>query len=492
MTSAADLAASLKQKSGKPRTAAIQQLIRIEEDGAYVGLVGGSPRPRKAETEKISALPVELDSRDARFVTELVSGVTRWKGRLDWVIRQLRPQGGIDFVLLQILRLGVYELVELGLPDHVINDHVDMARKLVRPEAAKVANAILRRVTRMRRDGNLPKPEVPPGAKAAEKTAMLAVAASHPAWMVERWLQRYGEADTIKLLVANNRRPTYSLRVNKLRVSMGELQQRLQDSEVECEPSPFLPDDFLRISKNLREVLAQGSLSEGLCQVQDESAGMVVALLDPQPGERVLDACAAPGGKALFAAARMLGQGHLVALDASESRLRGLAATAKQQGMPPGFLTVQAALLQSFAAEHTAAGRQLFDRVLLDVPCSGLGVLSKRADLRWRRRPADVAAAAALQDKLLRSAALLVRPGGLLVYSTCSIEPEENEERVASFLAADSDFTAEAAPSGVLSGGVVTEAGHVATLPHVHGIDGAFGARLRRAASRTYEFRMSM
>ncbi|EIE25940.1 S-adenosyl-L-methionine-dependent methyltransferase [Coccomyxa subellipsoidea C-169] len=450
--------------------------MRIDEEGAFVGLVGGSPTRTQPHARKNSP-SAPLDSRDARFVTELVFGVTRWRRRLDWLISQLRPTGGaLDPQLLQILRLGIFELLELRKPDWAINSHVDLAKELVRPEAARLVNGVLRNLTRMRTANAIPKPKLEPGFSQSQRADVFGIAASHPSWLVERWMQRFGEAETLKLLASNNRRPVYSLRVNTMKVDIGVLEQELQEGGVDVERSPYLPEEYLRVNSGLQEVLGQGLLKDGLCQVQDESAGMVVSLLDPQPGEHVLDACAAPGGKALFAAARMLGKGQLVANDANARRLRGLPGTAARQGLPAGFLTVGSADLR----EQSGQRHVPFDRVLLDAPCSGLGVLAKRADLRWRRQPADIQSNALLQDELLDAAAQLVRPGGLLVYSTCSIEPEENDLRVDAFLSRHPDFTAEPAPPGLLPDSVLDDNGFMATFPHVHGIDGAFGARLRR------------
>jgi 16S rRNA (cytosine967-C5)-methyltransferase len=243
--------------------------------------------------------------------------------------------------------------------------------------------------------------------------------------------------------------------------------------------------------------------------VQDEAAGLVVAMLDPQPGETVLDACAAPGGKALLAAARMRGRGLLLALDASRRRLASLrrAAEGREHG---GVLRTRAADLRDFATQrfvpHAAPSEEeraamerggggggsdperrhpwQYDRVLLDAPCSGTGVLSKRADLRWRRTPADVRQLAGLQGELLDAAAALVAPGGLLVYATCSLEHQENQAQVAAFLQRHPGFQLEAPPP---SAGVPTQCldarGCLAMLPHVHGTDGAFAARLRRRNS---------
>jgi 16S rRNA (cytosine967-C5)-methyltransferase len=225
---------------------------------------------------------------------------------------------------------------------------------------------------------------------------------------------------------------------------------------------------------------ARAALAAGDAALQDEAAAAVVALAAPRPGDAVLDVCAAPGGKALFAAARMGGVGRLVARDASAARLVRVAAAAAAQGVPRPFLTTVVGDGLDLAHDEECAGK--FDVVLLDAPCSGTGVLAKRADLRWRRTEADVVAAADLQGRLLAAAATAVRRGGVLVYSTCSVEADENENVVAAFLAsgAGAAFAVDPPPPGALPASVVTEGGCLQTLPHVHGTDGAFGVRLRR------------
>jgi 16S rRNA (cytosine967-C5)-methyltransferase len=212
----------------------------------------------------------------------------------------------------------------------------------------------------------------------------------------------------------------------------------------------------------------------------------VVAALDPKPDERVLDCCAAPGGKALFAASRMQGQGSLVALDVSEGRLRAVQATARRQRVPKSFLTCVAMDARQYCANAAASG-ELFDKVLLDAPCSGTGVLAKRADMRWRRKEEDLAQLCELQQGLLEAAALVVRPGGVLVYSTCSLEKEENEDMIESFLQSHPEFQlerlAEAELASALPPSCIGEDGALRMLPHRHETDGAYAARLRRRES---------
>lgn len=439
------------------RAAAVSELLRIETEGAFVGFSG-------AEDDA-------LDARERRQATEYIAGITRQRRWLDFVLTQFYHGdfGDMEDALRQVLRVGLYDLLFLHTPDHAaVSEAVELAKRLVRPGAGGLVNGVLRSVQRSA--GDLPEPGTGDAARD------LAVRHSHPTWMARRWLKRFGAEEAAALLEANNRRPAYGVRAHPAKASVDELAAFLENEEVTFEPSPYL-GDYLRV-ESVQPLVRQGWLAEGRCAVHDESAGLAVRLLDPQPGETVIDACAAPGGKTLAAAARMQGEGRLFAFDQHEGRL-GLvreAAAAQDSGD----------LIQAEAADLRALARRADppqgDRVLLDAPCSGLGVLAKRADLRWRRTPEDLRALAALQDELLAAAAALVRPGGLLVYSTCTTEPEENEDRVRAFLAAHDDFSFE--PAGdLLPEAVQTPQGALATLPHRHGVDGAYAARLRRSGT---------
>lgn len=437
------------------RHIALHRLERIERDQAFVGVM--------ERTDDLS------DARTRRQVTEYVAGVTRWRRRLDFLLAAFYhgPFERMERPLQIILRLGLYDLLFLRTPAHAaVHENVELAKQEVRPGAAGLVNGILRAIDRQRDD--LPAPDT------GDPVEDLAIWQSHPTWMVRRWMERFGPEATRALLRWNNRRPVYGVRINTLKTSVEAFHQRLAEAEIDWSPSPYL-DDFVRLER-LQPLLRGGWMDTGQCAVQDESAGLVVRLLDPQPGESLVDPCAAPGGKTLYAALRMRGEGVIYAADVNESRLHLLGEAAAAHGVA-GMIRLRETDLREWAREPDAPRA---DRVLLDAPCSGLGVLAKRADLRWQRRPEDLRDLTALQDELLDAAVRLVRPGGLLVYSTCTIEPEENQQRVRTFLDRHPDFVLEPAGPYVPTP-TVTEAGFYATCPHEHDIDGAFGARLRRA-----------
>ncbi|KAL4439840.1 hypothetical protein ABPG75_002841 [Micractinium tetrahymenae] len=540
------------------RSVALLQLLRIEQEGAFSGLVGGAPavaqggRGRSGAAAASSAAtageeaedgaddeepgggrqagPQLKDPRDRRAVTEIVNGTTRWRRRLDFTLTALcgRPLAELDPPLAALLRMGLYELAEMKTPAHVINEYVELAKRVMHRGAGAVANATLRNVVRGMEAGTLPQPPAPAkGMTLVQAADALALGASHPTWMVQGWLQQYGPAATMALLQRNNVRPSFALRLAP-GSSAEETCQRLAELGAKARPSRFLPQEFIVVEEGMQALLASGLVQRGEAQVQDEAAGLVVALLDPQQGEHILDACAAPGGKTLFVAARMQGRGSIVAMDAASSRLAALRETVRRQGYS-SCVRMLARDLRRYAREAAAAGEAAatgrgaagdtqgeaaaadgggeggdqpraaaaaaqrqqqyewrgppFDRVLVDAPCSGTGVLAKRADLRWRRTPQQVEQLVALQAQLLDAAASLVAPGGLLVYSTCSIERAENEDQVAAFLARhDGVFALQPPPAAAgLPADCLSGDGCLTMLPHVHGTDGAFAARLRRA-----------
>ncbi|KAA8527073.1 hypothetical protein F0562_008698 [Nyssa sinensis] len=465
------------------RAVSAVRLMRIELGGAFADLLNekgkGSGDNEMGYVERTLGFRTrDLDDRDLRLVTDVVGGTIRWRRYLDHLILSLchdeNTFGRMEPLLLQILRIGFYEIVKLEMPPYaVVDENVRLAKVALRPGAGNMVNGILRKLVLLKENNSLPLPKLEGNDRAQARA--LATLHSHPVWMVRRWRKYLGHGEAIKLMMWNNSDPSFSLRANSGKsFTRAHLSERLRMLKVPHELSPHL-DDFVRIRTGMQIVIQAGLLKEGLCSVQDESAGLVVSVVDPQPGESIIDCCAAPGGKTLFMASCLSGQGMISAIDINKGRLRILRETAKLHQVDDVITTVHADL-------HIFAGHNQVksDKVLLDAPCSGLGVLSKRADLRWNRRFEDMEQLKDLQDKLLDAASMLVKPGGVLVYSTCSIDPEENEERVAAFLLRHPEFCIDPVNRSVPPD-FVTEHGFYFSNPVKHSLDGAFAARLVRS-----------
>nr|XP_011461882.1 PREDICTED: probable 28S rRNA (cytosine-C(5))-methyltransferase isoform X2 [Fragaria vesca subsp. vesca] len=445
------------------RAVSAVRLMRIEMGGAFADLLNergkGSGENEMGYVERTLGFRTrDLEDRDLRLVTDIVGGTIRWKRYLDHLIssicRDANTFSRMEPLLLQILRIGFYEIVKLNMPPYaVVDENVRLAKIALRHGAGNMVNGILRKLVLLKESNSLPLPKV----EGDDRTQARALATlySHPVWMVRRWTKHLGQEETIRLMTWNNSDPSFSLRANSGKgISRADLVTKL---------------NLLKI------VIQAGLLKEGLCSVQDESAGLVVSVVDPQQGESIIDCCAAPGGKTLYMASLLSGQGMVYAIDINEGRLRILKETAKLHQVD-GVITTIHADMRSYADNNTMK----CDKVLLDAPCSGLGVLSKRADLRWNRRLEDMEELKNLQDQLLDAATQLVKPGGVLVYSTCSIDPEENEERIAAFLLRHPYFCVDPADKYVPSE-FVTEHGFYSSNPVKHSLDGAFAARLSRA-----------
>ena len=434
---------------GRLRDEILRQLERVER-GAWVDRL---------------APAVVFSADDRRRITEYIGGITRRRRWLDFVIDSYSARAGtIDPVIRHVLRIGTYELTELQRAPHAaVFASVEQAKRLGRMGVGSFVNGVLRS---MARDLNhLPEP------KSGDDVVDSAILYSHPDWMARRWVERFGIDGARKLMIYNNRRPVHCLRVNTLKTTISDFKRTLDDIEVGWADSPYLPE-FLRVT-TLQPVMAAGLLRSGIAAVQDESAGLIGRVLRPQPGEFIIDACAAPGGKLVHAGILMENRGRLVGVDVNGKRLESGLAVAGRHG-----LSIVEGIQADLRTLTPTDSLPEADAVLLDAPCSGLGVLTRRPDLRWRRTEESLVETTALQDQLLDAVARFVKPGGRLVYATCTIEPEENEVRVDAFVRRHPEFALDSA-SGDLPPSVESE-GCMVTLPHVHEIDGAFAARLVR------------
>lgn len=400
-----------------------------------------------------------LPPRDFGWTQELVYGTLRLRGRLDFLLDQVvrGPLDALEADVLDTLRLGAYQLLEMGSvpPYAAISQSVELVRYAGVGRAAGLVNGVLSNLQR-RRDEILA--SAPP-----EGVERLVHWGSHPRWLVDRWIQRWGVEDAAALVEANNRRPELFLSV--LGPEPSDAVSALSEGGIEAEPVDSMPGS-LRLHPPAG---ARAALDRVPAVVQDPAAAMVARFAALEPGCTAVDLCAAPGGKAAVLAQQA---GMVVAADLSAGRLSRVRDNVRRLG-----LEERVPLL---VADGRNPPLRPVDAVLLDAPCTGTGTLRRHPDGRWRVSPADLAALAALQTELLDAAASLVAPGGLLVYSTCSLEPEENEHQVESFLARHPDFARET-PEG-FDPALVTAVGDLEVLPQRWGFDGSYAARLRRRA----------
>jgi len=407
----------------------------------------------------------ELETFERAQVREYVQNILRKRSYLDFVLGEFSSIEMEDMKapLKNILRLGLYEMLFMdSTPDYAaINESVEAAKLRLGHKSGDLVNAILRNIQRDLDD--LPKPAF------EDRTKLIATTFSHPEWMVERWVERFGEREAFQLMQSNNQRPNYFVRVNNLRTKTSNFKLRMEKSDIAFEESDWLPGYFK--VESVQPFIAKDWLKRGVCLVQDIAAGFAPTILEPEPGEDIYDVCAAPGTKSIVISDMMEGEGSITAIDISTDRLQRLAQSA---------MDYNAENIKIFRADARDLTLKLVDGVLLDAPCTGTGVLSKRADLRWRRTPEELEASVKLQEELLEEAANLVKKGGRLVYSTCSIEPEENWEQIQKFLGKMDNFELEKLDD-FLPEEVLAEDGYAyQTYPHKHGCDGHFGVRLKR------------
>jgi 16S rRNA (cytosine967-C5)-methyltransferase len=425
------------------------------------------------------------DDRDQALAAEIVTGTLRWQAFLDWVIdRRLdRSPGKLDATLRDILRAAVYQLWRLErVPAHaVVSDAVTLTREAGLPRAAGLVNAVLRRIAPERHDLSGPgHPGVRPSGQVAADLAAwrgraldyLAITWSHPRWLVARWLDRFGLDVTEAWVRFNNAPAPLTLRANGIRLTRDSLARRLADVGVSVEPTTYAPDGLIVTDGNpLRTSLA----GEGLFLVQDEASQLVPLAVVPAGVSRVLDACAAPGGKTTALAASLAPGALVVAADVRPRRVALLYRTVAACGAR------NVRIVAADLARGLPFGA-VFDAVVVDAPCSGFGTVRRDPDIKWHRHEADLATLAATQLTLLQQAATAVRPGGWLLYATCSSEPDENRQVVARFLAACPAFATLQLPlaGSALPRAVINADGALETSPHEHGLEAFFAAMLVR------------
>ncbi len=413
------------------------------------------------------------EPRERRLITELVYGTLRMQGALDWILNQVsrHPVDSMPSYLRCILRLGAYQLMYLVKIPHsaAVNESVNLGRKFGHKGWVTLINGILRALIRKKNKIQWPDPEEDPALS-------ISTIYSHPLWIVQRWVDRWGVEETRALCEANNQSPPVVARANRLRVTRDELARLLAAEGEETEPGDYAPESLRFIQPaSIRSLTA---FQEGLFTVQDEASMLVSHILDVRPDHVVVDTCSAPGGKTTHMAELMDNRGLIYASDIHAGKLKLLAKSCQRLGITNVRLLVQDASQPFLDIPFHSA-----DRVLVDAPCSGMGVLRRRADARWRKTPEQITLLSELQQRILTSAAALVKPGGVLVYSTCSTEPEENEKQVQHFLDRRPEFCLSTLVPWLpasLQAEKTAESGYIQLLPHKHGTDGFFAARLVR------------
>lgn len=458
---------SLARASTAPidaRRLALEVLTRVEEQQAYAGLLLDAKLTRS-----------HLSQQDRALATELSYGVLRWQGRLDYLLAVVtdRPWERVDPMLRRLLRLGAYQLLFLTrIPAYAaVNETVALTQHVMRSQlklgAKAFVNAILRRLLERHATIRFPDPSSDP-------VGALAARWSHPPWLVARWLTRLGAEEAEAFLRGNNDAPALSVVVNRLKSRPEEVKERLARIACSVTPGQFIPDAFHLTDG--AEALRDPAFADGWYFPMDEAAALPVLLLDPQPGEVVLDACAGGGGKTALLSGQLAGTGRVIALDPSARAHRRLREARARLGLD------RVSPIRADARQASRLFACSVDRALVDAPCSGLGTLRRHPERKWQQQESGLTTLARLQLELLHGVAPVLRPGGVLVYSTCSLEPEETDAVVETFLRDFPEFTVVHTSAGLPAAvaELIDLKGALRTWPHRHGLDGFYAIRLRR------------
>ncbi|MGD9581294.1 MAG: 16S rRNA (cytosine(967)-C(5))-methyltransferase RsmB [Vampirovibrionia bacterium] len=441
-----------------PRLVALEAIIDILERDKFADDVLSSVLDK-----------YELSKKDKALVTELVYGVTRYKLTLDFLLSKVckKDLKSLSFKLKNILRLGAYQLEFTRIPAYAaVNSCVEITKQIENVKQTSLVNGVLRGLIRKRNDIKFPK---------ISKTTdyALSIKYSHPKWLVKRWLDRYGLDSTISLLSYNNMPSQVTINVNTLKSDLNEVLKELEDAHICSNVSEISPNS-LKLG-NPGQITKLPGYFDGHWFVQNEVSSLVVDILKPQQDDFVIDMCAAPGTKTIQIANYMNNTGRIIAIDTSKTRLKRVNENCYRLGATNIECVVDDARI--FTLEEGL----LADKILVDAPCTNTGVFSKRADARWHRRPKDLAELRVTQAEILSNASKLLKSNGLIVYSVCSIEPEEGIEIINEFLKTNSDFILidikEFLPDTLKN---AFETKYVQFLPFEHMTDGFFIACLKK------------
>lgn len=442
------------------RETALKILYEINKSGAYSNI---------ALNKKLE--DVKLSNIDKAFITELVYGTLKWQLSIDYIIEKFSSVKikKLSPWILNILRLGVYQLLYMSkIPESAAcNESVNLAKRYGHSASSRYVNAVLRNIARSK-----DKIEYPD--KNKDLSAYLSVRYSHPEWMVKNWLKRFGESFTEELLKSNNETAPLTVRVNTLKTSREELRSQLEKDGFETRPAKYVENAL--IIDNPSSITKMEAFAKGLFQVQDESSMMVAQVLNPKPGDLVIDVCSAPGGKATHIAELMKNKGQVIARDVHEHKIKLIEEAALRLGIDIIKAEVYDAQKEDLKLTEKA------DCVLVDAPCTGFGIIRRKPDIKWTRMEKDLDEIVKLQENILDISSRYVKPGGVLVYSTCTIEPEENDELVKKFIQNNKQFElediSEVLPSSVKKD--TAKAGYIQLYPNIDGVDGFFISKLRK------------
>ena len=425
----------------KVRLSATKIIYAVTEKGAYANI----ELAKTLRQENFSDL-------DRRFCTELVYGTIKTAVSLDWKLQKYlsRPIEKVDAKILAVLRLGMYQIFFMDrVPESAaVNESVEIAKKISGIGASKFVNGVLRNVLRSPDKSKFPE---------GDDAESIALATFHPTWLVKLFVEEFGLETAKKICAADNVEPPLCLRVNFLKTSREKILTELKNLGLEVAESKIAPEGIICKSHGALDKLK--ILKVGLCQVQDESSIFAAHFLNPQAEDFVIDCCAAPGGKSTHMAELMQNRGKIIAVDIHAHKIEHIKQNAKRLGIK---------IIEPVLMDARQIGDKYFeqaDKVLIDAPCSGLGVIRRKADLRLKKNPADLEKLPELQFEILESGAKALKVGGVLVYSTCTILKRENEEVVNKFLSANKNFE-------------LLETKNF--LPHIDGTDGFFCAKLKK------------
>lgn len=444
------------------RSCAVKILCRCERSDSYL--------------EKLIDFELRNDTLndfDKALLNEISHGVIRWMRRLDWFLNGFY-RGNYEKCLPEVknaMRVALYQILFLNKIPYsaAVNEAVEFIKRIHGEKHAGVVNGLLRTIIRTLENLVWPTREI-------DEVNYLGIIQSHPNWMVNRWIKRFGFDDAVKLCEANNRRPVISLRVNTIKISSADFEEYLKEKNLYYKKGNYL-DNFFMV-KTMSKIYTDEFFKNGFYTIQDESAGAASKLISPEKDDLILDICAAPGGKTSHLSEMMNNEGKIVAVEKFISRCEIMKKNMDRlQVKNVKIIHDDINNPESHDLKENLIGKA--DKILADVPCSGLGVLSKKPDIKWKREPEDISRLQVLQLEILENSLKYLKPEGSIIYSTCTTESEENTDVVNIFLEKHPEFFIENA-SGFVPENLVNQNGCVEIFPHIHNTDGAFSVRLTR------------